>query len=800
MIRFDRTGVDVARRIVELDGEPQHLEPQAFDLLAYLVAHRDRVVPKTELLDEVWGDQFVSESALTTRIKEVRRALGDDGARQKMVRNYRGRGYRFVAEPASETKAQSGTPGDRPVMTSLQGRTLEIADVIELVRDSPVVTLTGPGGVGKSTLALEVARHVAPRHPQGVTVVRLAPVSEPLGVAHVLRESAGLADAGPTEHDLIAALSEIDGLLVVDNCEQVIDEAARLIDAISAKGGPVRVLATSRERLGIRSEQVRPIRPLDPDSARALLVERVRSLQPGWSAEESSLDRLVDLVDRLPLAIEMAAARLPTVGVDELVELLTDRLDLLRLDDRTAEDRHSTLPALIDWSEQLLAPAARSLLAELSVFAGPVGAADISRVVDLDVAELVVGPLAELVDHSLVVADTSEQPTRYHLLETVRACVAGRRDPSIDERHSRYVIGEVRRVERVLRTPGEPDAVARIESLTAEIRTAHAWARAHDVSAAADLSASLLHYSYERYWAEPADWNRRLLDLAGDDDELAAPAAASLAADASNRGDYELAASLAQRAAGSADPVVASSALDTLANVGLYTGDLDASRRHSADLLQLGEETGDPTIWTLGVLGEAMLPLYWGDAGQARARLDEARSPAPLSVTSQAWLAYAEGEVCAGEGRFAEAVQWFDRSIELATSVRGHFVIAVARVSALAPRSRVADPEDAMRMFAPVLTYYRRTRSLTHAVTALRNLIALLVRCERDEPAAVLLGALASTDIKSTYGTESQLLAEADHTIGERNPADQVESWKARGAPHDVVWALDFAIALLAAD
>ncbi|MGB5759177.1 MAG: winged helix-turn-helix domain-containing protein, partial [Acidimicrobiales bacterium] len=94
MLRFDRAGVDVAARVVELDGVPQHLEPQAFDLLAYLIAHRNRVVPKAELLDEIWGDQFVSESSLTTRIKEVRRALGDDGARQQIVRNYRGRGYR----------------------------------------------------------------------------------------------------------------------------------------------------------------------------------------------------------------------------------------------------------------------------------------------------------------------------------------------------------------------------------------------------------------------------------------------------------------------------------------------------------------------------------------------------------------------------------------------------------------------------------------------------------------------------------------------------------------------------------
>ena len=787
MLQFGRTGVDVARRIVEYDGEPQHLEPQAFDLLAYLVTNRDRVISKAELLDEVWGDQFVSESALTTRIKEVRRAVGDDGSRQTVVRNYRGRGYRFVA---------AGLEGP-PVVTSLLGRNAEIADVADLVSSSPVVTLTGPGGVGKSSLALAVARHVVDRHRDGTTVIRLASVSEPSDVVHVLRETTGLTDAGPTEADLIAALSELDALLVVDNCEHVIDEAARLIDAISARAGSVRVLATSRERLGIKAEQVRPLRPLDSEAARALLVERVRSLQPGWSADEASLDRLVDLVDRLPLAIEMAAARLPATGVDELVDLLTGRLDLLRLSDRTAEDRHSTLVGLIEWSEQLLDPAARRLLAELSVFAGPVGAADIARVVGADVAELVVGPLADLVEHSLVVADTTHQPTRYHLLETVRACVAARRDPAIDERHARHVADEVRVADRVLRTPEELQAVDRIESLTAEIRAAHAWARSHDPALAADLTTSLLHYAHERSWAEPVDWSRQLLDLIDDDPVLSAPPAALVAAEASKRGDFEVAAALALQAATSDDPIVAASALDTLASVGIYVGDLEPARRHSATLVRLGEQRADPVMWMLGVLVETMLPLYAGDVEEARARLDAAAAPAPLSVTAGAWLAYAEGEICAAEGRFAEAVANFDKSIELATQVRAHFVKGVARVSALAPMAQAGDPDDAMRTFAPVLADYRRNRSLTHAVTALRNLVALLVRCERDEPAAVLLGALATADIKSTWGAESELLLEAERTIRDRHPESEVAAWKASGANRDVIWALDFAIDLL---
>ncbi|MEM8926428.1 MAG: winged helix-turn-helix domain-containing protein, partial [Actinomycetota bacterium] len=584
MLRFDRAAVDVARRLVELDGVPQHLEPQAFDLLAYLLNHRDRVIPKSELLDEVWGDQFVSESSLTTRIKEVRRAVGDDGTRQAVVRNYRGRGYRFVADVDGHVNVDvddgvagsADRPGAEPVVTALLGRTDEIAEVAELLDRSTVVTLTGPGGVGKTALALQVAAYVERRQAEGVAVLRLAPVTERPGVLDVLRRATGLSEVGTDESRLIAAVAELDVLLVVDNCEHLIDEVARLIDAIAAVGGPVRVLATSRERLGIRSEQVRPVLPLAPAAAAELLVVRARTLQPGWSADPAMVGRLVDLVDRLPLAIEMAAARLPSTGVDELSRLLDDRLDLLRSSDRTAEDRHRTLPAVIEWSQNLLRPDAGRLLADLSVFAGPVAAADIAAVVDVDVAELVTGPLADLVDHSLVVADTSHQPTSYHLLETIKACVADGRDPAVDEGHARHVAETVRAADRGLRTPDEPAALLRLESLIPEIRLAHRWARLHEPGLAVAISASLLHYAHERQWTEPVGWNRQLLDSLGDSDGDSdgdgdgdggagrGAAAASLAADASNRGDYDEAEAMARPAIEDGDPLVVSFALDTL--------------------------------------------------------------------------------------------------------------------------------------------------------------------------------------------------------------------------------------------
>ncbi|HSM67646.1 MAG TPA: winged helix-turn-helix domain-containing protein [Ilumatobacteraceae bacterium] len=797
MVRFGRCSVDVASRHVERDGEAQHLEPQAFDLLAYLLSHRERVVSKGELLDRIWGDQFVSESALTTRIKEVRQALGDDGTRQAVVKNYRGRGYRFVAALDEDAATEAV---EQRVTTRLIGREVDIAEVGALLEHSRLVTLVGPGGVGKTSLAQELSRRLGERFRDGVRTVRLAEVSDADSVIHALRRSTDLVEARSDEDAFIATLAGLDALVVVDNCEHVLEQLGRIVSDVLALDGDVRFLATSRGRLGLAGEQVWPVAPLDGDAARELLLDRARRAQPGFAwreGDEAGVDRILRAVDRLPLAIEMAAARLPTIGVEELAGVLTRRLDLLRSADRSAVERHRTIEALIGWSESLLSDEERSLLAAMSIFAGPVPVSDVAAVTGEDATELAIGPLADLVDKSLVVADASKDPTCYRLLETVRACAAPSRPAHVDRDHAHHIAEIVTSCDRRLRTPDEPAAAARLEALVAEVRTAHTWASANDPGLAVELTTALLWFSHERQWTEPALWARRLAPEPVGEDSTELAVAASLAAEAATRGDYVEAERLAVRAARSSDPRIAGSALETLGDIGLYTGALDDARVRGRALHELGSRLGDRSMQVSGLVGEVLALVYDGRSSDGKAVLDGYDPTVPMAPTSSAWLAYVEGELLSAFGRHDEAIDRFETAIRRGRSVGSRFVVSVAEVSSLAAASRTGDVLDALAAFRPVLVKYRQLRSDSHGITTIRNVIEALVRAERHEPAMKLLGAVSRPDVKSTYGVESDHLDDARAIAISEAGEDVVDRWIATGAAHDLSWAFDHAIDVL---
>ncbi|KQX49296.1 MULTISPECIES: BTAD domain-containing putative transcriptional regulator [unclassified Streptomyces] len=325
-----------------------------------------------------------------------------------------------VPEPASE-------PGNiRPRLTSFVGREPELAALHTDLSRSRLVTLTGPGGSGKTRLAEEAAlRAVGP----AAWIAELAPLDDPAAlpgavlsalrlreITLITREGTPLND-DPTAH-LVEHLARRPLLLVLDNCEHVIDAAAALAETLLTHCPQLRVLATSREPLGVPGESVRPVEPLPPDPAHRLFVERARAVRPSFDLARDGADAVDEIcrrLDGLPLAIELAAARLRLLTPRQIADRLDDRFRLLTSGSRTVLPRQQTLRAVVDWSWELLDPDERTLLRQVSVFAGGW---------DLAAAEALSPRAAEslgaLVDKSLVVATPVEGgEMRYRLLETI---------------------------------------------------------------------------------------------------------------------------------------------------------------------------------------------------------------------------------------------------------------------------------------------------------------------------------------------------------------------------------------------
>ena len=315
--------------------------------------------------------------------------------------------------------------------------------------------------------------------------------------------------------EAVERLGDLDLLVVLDNCEHVLEEVCELVERMLRRGGRMRVLATSRQRLGLPGEQVSRLEPLDvaPDgAAQQLFTDRARSVTAVADRLPTAVvQAIVQRLDGLPLAIEMAAARLDTMTCGELAEMLQTKLTTLQATRHGGDPRHRTLVSAVEWSEDLLDDDERWAFAAFSVFAGPVEGQDVAGVLGSDCVELV----RRLAGRSLIVADVSGDRARYHQLETVKAHAAARlsatgRSAEVAERHARHVLAAARAADGQLDTADEAVADRRFNALFGELRAAHRWARAHDHGLAAELSSALHWWAYTRArdecfaWAEMA--------------------------------------------------------------------------------------------------------------------------------------------------------------------------------------------------------------------------------------------------------------------------------------------------------
>ncbi|GGX61933.1 AfsR/SARP family transcriptional regulator [Streptomyces anandii] len=427
-------------------------------------------------------------------------------------------------EPAS---GAAGTASPRPSgnirvrLTSFVGREDDIAAIRSDLGDARLVTLLGPGGAGKTRLSQEAAEAVRPVPREGVWLAELAPVDDPAAVPEAVLTAVGaretvLYGAGAEEmrvavadrHDepverLVEHCSRRRMLLLLDNCEHVVDAAARLVEELLARCPHLTVLATSREPLGVPGELVRPVEPLPDPVALRLFAERGAAVRPGFrvDADEDTAAACAEIcrrLDGLPLAIELAAARLRMLTPAQIAGRLDDRFRLLTSGSRTVLPRQQTLRAVVDWSWDLLDEDERYVLGRLSVFAGGCG---------LAAAEAVCGPaafdaLGSLVDKSLVVAAPApDGEMRYRLLETVAEYAGERLDETggraeAERAHLTYYRELARTTDVLLRGPGQATAIARFELEYENLRTA----LRHAVAEKDEQEALCLVLSLVWYW------------------------------------------------------------------------------------------------------------------------------------------------------------------------------------------------------------------------------------------------------------------------------------------------------------
>jgi len=442
------------------DGTEVPLTTKERDVLRYLATRAGRVVSREALLVDVWEyDPATLTRAVDMVIARLRRKIELNPARPDHVLTVTGTGYRFVSERLETPDRTPPRTNVAPGLSSFVGRAADMAPLDELVRRHGLVTVMGPPGVGKTRLVLEYGRMSVDRHRGGVWFCGLADARDADDVraivAGVLGTESGdvgrvLARLGPT-------------LLILDNFEQLVDVAPDVLGAWRCAAPETTFLVTSRERLGLEGEHAWRLEPLVPGAATRLLRDRVDGrLEEG----DEVVRALVDRLDRLPLAIELAAARLDVLSPAELLERMSEPLALLRSSRRDRVARQNTLEAAIAWSWDLLDPEEQALLADCTVFRGGFSLEAAEQVLGRDGRPSVLDGIHALWDKSLLDVHTVDGRRRFGLLPSIAAYASARRDPAaaraILARHATYYLAHVE--DLTARHPnGEDDLVTAIE-------------------------------------------------------------------------------------------------------------------------------------------------------------------------------------------------------------------------------------------------------------------------------------------------------------------------------------------------
>jgi len=524
-LRFSHFELQPAERVLRVRGEPVALGSRAFDLLLALAQRHERLVTKQELLDLVWPGLVVEEHNVATQIGTLRRLLGPG-----VITTLPGYGYRLTAsrQPAPTAGAVTTAPARQrhnlpDARTRFIGREGALADLARLLPTTRLLTLTGIGGCGKTRLAAQFAQQQLDAFADGVWFVDLAPLKDAARVAATCAAVFGIGEEGerPLMQRLLEHLALRHTLLVLDNCEHVIDGVVALADELLNGTGRTTILATSREGLALRGEQIYPVRSLslpatadlqavrEAESVR-VFVDRARLALPDFEADAGNAALVVEIcrrLDGIALAIELAAARVTMLSLGEIAARLDDRFRLLTGASRGVP-RHQTLHAAMQWSYEQLAPAEQRLMRQVSVFADGWtlrAAADVAQVGDEYEA---LALLTALHDKSLLVVDRalSEDRPRYRMLETVRQFALDRLNDcgegeAARERHVAHFIAMAEEADRHVRGPEQDLWMGRFKQEHENLVIALTWCGEGPLDPQAGLRlAAATGY----YWG----WNR----------------------------------------------------------------------------------------------------------------------------------------------------------------------------------------------------------------------------------------------------------------------------------------------------
>ena len=558
-----------------------------------------------------------------------------------------GEGGRTPAHRVSSAPRTHNLPAS---LTSFIGRRQEIAELARLLPSTRLLTLTGAGGCGKTRLALEVARETLDAFPDGVWIADLAPLGEPSLVVQAVASVLDVRQA--PGRSLVESLAEQlrhrRTLLLLDNCEHVIANAAGLAEMLLRAAADLTILATSREALGISGETTWRVPSLtvpDPQpfttaddlleyEAVCLLAERAAAVGAAFSITHDNAAIVTDVcrrLDGIPLAIELAAARLKVLSIEQINERLDDRFRLLTRTDRTPVGRQRTLEATVDWSYELLSDTERHLLRRLSVFAGGwtlEGAEDVGGGDDIDRAG-VLDLMTRLVDKSLVMVDDDRQGRRrYRFLETVRHYARERLQQSAEARsvrarHYEFFLGLVRCAEPELTRAEQLLWLDRLQFEHDNLRAALEWSLTSAVPGSLELAGALHWFWLKRaYLAEGQQCLERA--LAKDADAAPARRAQALMALGSIvffQGDFERAGGLFEESAllasAAAEPSIVAIARGLQTMAAMERGDRAAAARCAAESSAAAMMAGQPWLEAFSLTYRAYEALYAGDVDQA---------------------------------------------------------------------------------------------------------------------------------------------------------------------------------------